>query len=70
MLVVSAIWALLFHWRILPVRVRRFAWLLQHALGVGVKGGLRGCQCPGCNHPRHGRRSATVAGHRRLSWAA
>jgi concentrative nucleoside transporter, CNT family len=34
-LVISALSALLFHWRILPVIVRGFAWLLRKTLGVG-----------------------------------
>jgi concentrative nucleoside transporter, CNT family len=34
-LVISALSALLFHWRILPVIVRGFAWLLRQTLGVG-----------------------------------
>ena len=39
-LVVSAISALLFHWRVLPMLVRGFAWLLQRALGIGGTVGL------------------------------
>lgn len=39
-LVVSAISALLFHWRVLPLLVRGFAWLLQRALGIGGTVGL------------------------------
>jgi CNT family concentrative nucleoside transporter len=34
-LVVAALSALLFHWRILPAIVRAFAWLLQRTMGVG-----------------------------------
>jgi concentrative nucleoside transporter, CNT family len=34
-IVVSALSALLFHWRILPVIVRGLAWLLQKAFGIG-----------------------------------
>ncbi len=34
-LVVAALSALLFHWRILPVIVRAFAWLLQRTMGIG-----------------------------------
>jgi CNT family concentrative nucleoside transporter len=34
-LVVSALSALLFHWRILPLVVRGFAWALEKTLGVG-----------------------------------
>jgi concentrative nucleoside transporter, CNT family len=34
-LVISALSALLFHWRILPVIVRGFAWLLRQTLGIG-----------------------------------
>jgi CNT family concentrative nucleoside transporter len=39
-LVVSALSALLFHWRILPLIVRGFAWLLRRTLGVGGALGL------------------------------
>jgi CNT family concentrative nucleoside transporter len=39
-LVVSAVSALLFHWRVLPLLVRGFAWLLQRALGIGGTVGL------------------------------
>jgi CNT family concentrative nucleoside transporter len=39
-LVISALSALLFHWRILPVLVRGFAWLLRHTLGTGGPVGL------------------------------
>src|SRR5687768_16946410 len=39
-LVVSALSALLFHWRILPALVRAFGWLLQKSLGVGGAVGL------------------------------
>jgi len=34
-LVVAAVSALLFHWRILPAIVRAFAWLLQQTMGIG-----------------------------------
>jgi concentrative nucleoside transporter, CNT family len=34
-LVVAALSALLFHWRILPAIVRAFAWVLQRTMGVG-----------------------------------
>jgi CNT family concentrative nucleoside transporter len=34
-LVVSALSALLFHWRILPAIVRAFAWVLEKTLGLG-----------------------------------
>jgi concentrative nucleoside transporter, CNT family len=39
-LVVSALSALLFHWRILPVVVRAFGWLLQKSMGLGGAVGL------------------------------
>jgi len=39
-LVVSALSALLFHWRILPLVVRAFGWLLEKSLGVGGAVGL------------------------------
>lgn len=39
-LVMSALSALLFHWRILPLLVRGFAWLLRRALGTGGALGL------------------------------
>jgi CNT family concentrative nucleoside transporter len=39
-LVVSALSALLFHWRVLPMAVRGFAWALQRSLGVGGALGL------------------------------
>ncbi len=39
-IVVSALSALLFYWRILPLVVRGFAWLLQRSLGVGGALGL------------------------------
>ena len=39
-LVASALSALLFYWRILPVIVNAFAWLLQRSLGVGGAEGL------------------------------
>jgi CNT family concentrative nucleoside transporter len=34
-LVISALSALLFHWRVLPLVVRGFAWALQRTLGIG-----------------------------------
>jgi len=40
LLVISALSALLFHWRVLPVIVRAFAWLLKRSLGVGGALGL------------------------------
>lgn len=39
-LVASALSSLLFYWRILPLVVRAFAWLLQRTLGVGGAEGL------------------------------
>jgi concentrative nucleoside transporter, CNT family len=39
-LVVSALSALLFYWRILPVVVRAFGWLLEKTMGVGGPVGL------------------------------
>ena len=39
-LVIGALSALLFHWRILPAVVRGFAWLLKRNLGVGGALGL------------------------------
>ncbi len=39
-LVVSALSALLFHWRILPLVVRGFGWVLQKSLGLGGAVGL------------------------------
>ena len=39
-LVVSALSALLFHWRILPAVVRAFGWLLEKTMGVGGAAGL------------------------------
>ena len=39
-LVMSALSALLFYWRILPLLVRAFAWLLRHTLGTGGALGL------------------------------
>ena len=39
-LVISALSALLWHWRILPVLVAGFAWLLQRVLGIGGATGL------------------------------
>ena len=34
-LVISALSALLFHWRVMPLLVHAFAWLLQRSLGIG-----------------------------------
>jgi len=34
-LVISALSALLFHWRVMPMLVHAFAWLLRRSLGVG-----------------------------------
>ncbi|MBK1681435.1 NupC/NupG family nucleoside CNT transporter [Rhodocyclus tenuis] len=39
-LVMSALSALLFHWRILPLLVRALSWLLERTLGVGGAVGL------------------------------
>jgi len=39
-LVVSALSALLFHWRVLPAVVRAISWLLERAMGVGGVVGL------------------------------
>ncbi len=39
-LMISALSALLFHWRVLPVVVRAFAWLLKRGLGIGGALGL------------------------------
>jgi CNT family concentrative nucleoside transporter len=39
-LVISAVSAVLFHWRILPVVVRAFAWALERAFGIGGAAGL------------------------------
>jgi len=39
-LVMSALSALLFHWRILPWVVKGFAWLLQRSMGIGGALGL------------------------------
>ncbi|MBN2885450.1 MAG: nucleoside:proton symporter [Chromatiaceae bacterium] len=39
-LVIGALSALLFHWRILPLLVRGFAWILRHSLGTGGALGL------------------------------
>ncbi len=39
-LVVSALSALLFHWRVLPWVVRGFAWLLRKSLGLGGAAGV------------------------------
>jgi len=38
--VVSALSALLFYWRVLPLVVRALSWLLQKSLGVGGAVGL------------------------------
>lgn len=40
LLVISALSALLFHWRVLPIVVRGFAWMLRHAMGIGGPLGL------------------------------
>jgi concentrative nucleoside transporter, CNT family len=40
LLVISALSALLFHWRVLPVLVRGFAWALRRTLGTGGPLGL------------------------------
>jgi CNT family concentrative nucleoside transporter len=40
LLVIGALSALLFHWRILPLVVRGFAWLLRKTLGIGGALGL------------------------------
>ena len=39
-LVVSALSALLFYWRVLPLIVRAFAWLLRRTMGLGGAAGL------------------------------
>jgi CNT family concentrative nucleoside transporter len=39
-LVISALSALLFYWRVLPVVVRTFSWLLRRTMGVGGAEGL------------------------------
>ena len=39
-LVISALSALLFHWRVLPLFVQGFAWLLTRALGIGGSVGV------------------------------
>jgi CNT family concentrative nucleoside transporter len=39
-IVISALAALLWHWRILPIIVRGFAWVLGRALGIGGAVGL------------------------------
>ncbi|HSW83215.1 MAG TPA: nucleoside transporter C-terminal domain-containing protein, partial [Usitatibacter sp.] len=39
-LVVSALSALLFYWRILPIVVRAFSWLLEKTMGIGGAVGL------------------------------
>jgi CNT family concentrative nucleoside transporter len=39
-LVVSALSALLFYWRVLPLLVRAFSWLLEKTLGIGGAVGL------------------------------
>jgi len=40
LLVVSALSALLFHWRVLPALVKGFAWILSRTLGIGGALGL------------------------------
>ncbi len=40
LLVISALSALLFHWRVLPALVRGFAWVLRKTLGIGGALGL------------------------------
>ena len=40
LLVISALSALLFHWRVLPALVRGFAWVLRKSLGIGGALGL------------------------------
>ncbi len=40
LLVISALSALLFHWRILPLVVQGFAWVLRRTLGIGGPVGL------------------------------
>ena len=40
LLVVSALSALLFYWRILPVVVKAFSWLLEKSMGIGGAVGL------------------------------
>jgi CNT family concentrative nucleoside transporter len=40
LIVISALSALLFHWRVLPVLVRGFAWVLRRTLGTGGALGL------------------------------
>jgi CNT family concentrative nucleoside transporter len=39
-LVISALSALLFHWRILPLVVRGFSWCLRKTMGLGGAEGL------------------------------
>jgi concentrative nucleoside transporter, CNT family len=39
-LVISALSALLFYWRILPIVVRGFAWVLQRTMGIGGAEGV------------------------------
>ena len=39
-LVMSALSALLYHWRVLPLVVRGFAWCLQRTLGIGGAAGV------------------------------
>jgi len=39
-LVMSALSALLFHWRVLPVLVRAFSWVLRRSMGLGGVEGL------------------------------
>ncbi len=40
LIVVSALSALLFHWRILPMVVRAFSWVLEKTMGIGGAVGL------------------------------
>src|SRR5258708_4389582 len=40
LIVISALSALLFYWRILPIVVRGFGWVLEKSLGVGGAVGL------------------------------
>ena len=40
LLVVSALSALLFHWRVLPLVVKAFSWLLERTMGLGGAVGL------------------------------
>jgi CNT family concentrative nucleoside transporter len=39
-LVISALSALLYHWRIIPLIVRSFSWILRRAMGIGGVEGL------------------------------